>query len=44
VLTRWRGLPPSETALHECADRQQPVVRDVPEGTGVLRQAGLPAR
>ena len=42
VLTRWRGLPPSETALHECADRQQPVVRDVPEGTGVLRQAGLP--
>jgi PAS domain S-box-containing protein len=42
VLTRWRGVPPSETALYECADRQQPVVRDVPEGTGVLRQAGLP--
>ncbi len=42
VLTRWRGVPPSETALYECADRQQPVLRDVPEGTGVLRQAGLP--
>jgi PAS domain S-box-containing protein len=42
VLTRWRGVPPSETALHECVDRQQPVVRDVPEGTGALRQAGLP--
>jgi PAS domain S-box-containing protein len=42
VLTRWRGVPPSETALYECADRQQPVVRDVPEGTGLLRQAGLP--
>jgi PAS domain S-box-containing protein len=42
VLTRWRGVPPSETALHECATRQQPVVRDAVEGTGTLRQAGLP--
>ena len=42
VLTRWRGVPPSETALHECATRQQPVVRDALEGTGTLRQAGLP--
>jgi HD-GYP domain-containing protein (c-di-GMP phosphodiesterase class II) len=42
VLTRWRGAPPSETALHECATRQQPVVRDSVEGTGTLRQAGLP--
>lgn len=42
VLTRWRGAPPSETALHECVTRQQPVVRDALEGTGTLRQAGLP--
>jgi len=42
VLTRWRGVPPAETALHECATRQQPVVRDSVEGTGTLRQAGLP--
>ena len=42
VLTRWRGVPPSGTALHECATGQQPVVRDAAEGTGTLRQAGLP--
>jgi PAS domain S-box-containing protein len=42
VLTRWRGLPPTDTALHECATRQQPALRDVAEGTGALRQAGLP--
>jgi PAS domain S-box-containing protein len=42
VLTRWRGVPPSETALHECVMRLQPVVRDALEGTGALRQAGLP--
>jgi len=42
VLTRWRGVPPAETALHECTTRQQPVVRDAVEGTGALRQAGLP--
>jgi len=42
VLTRWRGVPPAETALHECATRQQPVMRDAVEGTGALRQAGLP--
>lgn len=42
VLTRWRGVPPSETALHECATRQRPVLRDAAEGTGALRQAGLP--
>lgn len=42
VLTRWRGVPPSETALHECVSRRQPVVRDAVEGTGALRQAGLP--
>jgi len=42
VLTRWRGTPPSETALHECVTRLQPVLRDALEGTGTLRQAGLP--
>jgi HD-GYP domain-containing protein (c-di-GMP phosphodiesterase class II) len=42
VLTRWRGVPPSATALHECVTLLQPVLRDALEGTGVLRQAGLP--
>jgi PAS domain S-box-containing protein len=42
VLTRWRGAPPPETALHECVTTQQPVLRDALEGTGALRQAGLP--
>jgi PAS domain S-box-containing protein len=42
VLTRWRGAPPSETALHECVTRHLPVLRDGTEGTGTLRQAGLP--
>jgi len=42
VLTRWRGAPPSETALHECVTLLQPVMRDALEGTGALRQAGLP--
>ena len=42
VLTRWRGVPPSETALHECLTTLQPVTRDALEGTGSLRQAGLP--
>jgi PAS domain S-box-containing protein len=42
VLARWRGTPPPETALRECSDSQQPVIRDALEGTGALRQAGLP--
>lgn len=42
VLTRWRGVPSQETALFECLGAQRPVVRDATEGTGVLRQAGLP--
>jgi PAS domain S-box-containing protein len=42
VLTRWRGQPPGDTALHECMDKLQPAVRDALEGTGLLRQAGLP--
>jgi PAS domain S-box-containing protein len=42
VLTRWRGAPPAETALHQCVESQRVVIRDVAEGTGPLRQAGLP--
>ncbi len=39
---RWRGKPPAESALMECAKSLQVAQRDAPEGTGVLRQAGLP--
>jgi PAS domain S-box-containing protein len=42
LLTRWRGAPPGDTALAECITTQRPVVRESSEGTGVLRQAGLP--
>jgi PAS domain S-box-containing protein len=42
ALARWRGPPPPETALAECVGTQRPVVREATEGTGVLRQAGLP--
>jgi len=42
VLTRWRGAPPSDSALDECLRSLRPVTRDVPEGMGLLRQAGLP--
>ena len=42
VLTRWRGLPPADTALYDCLSSQRPVVREGTEGTGGLRQAGLP--
>jgi len=42
VLTRWRGAPPADTALLDCIANQRPVTRDAAEGTGVLRQAGLP--
>ncbi|NJD31250.1 MAG: PAS domain S-box protein, partial [Gammaproteobacteria bacterium] len=41
-LTRWRGLPPADTALYECLSSQRPIVREGEEGTGSLRQAGLP--
>ena len=44
TLTRWRGPPPPETALGECAASQRPVIRDAAEGTAALRAAGLPAR
>ncbi len=39
---RWRGKPPTESALMECARSLQVAQRDAAEGTGVLRQAGLP--
>lgn len=42
VLTRWRGVPPADSALLESISTQRPVVRDATEGTGVLLQAGLP--
>jgi HD-GYP domain-containing protein (c-di-GMP phosphodiesterase class II) len=42
VLTRWRGLPPADTALYDCLSSQRTTVRDGVEGTGGLRQAGLP--
>jgi len=42
TLTRWRGPPPADTALAECATSQRPVIRDATEGTSALRQAGLP--
>jgi PAS domain S-box-containing protein len=43
-LARWRGSPPADSALLECLESQQPVLRDVPEGTGVLVQCGLPGQ
>jgi len=42
VLNRWRGQPPSGTALFECFSAQRPVIRDAAEGTGALHAAGLP--
>jgi PAS domain S-box-containing protein len=42
VLTRWRGLPPADTALYDCLSSQRTTIRDAVEGTGGLRQAGLP--
>jgi PAS domain S-box-containing protein len=41
-LTRWRGLPPADTTLYECLSSQRVVAREGAEGTGSLRQAGLP--
>jgi PAS domain S-box-containing protein len=42
TLTRWRGTPPPESALGECAVSQRPVIRDAAEATAALRAAGLP--
>ncbi len=44
ALTRWRGPPPSATALGECAASQRTVIREQSEGTAALRAAGLPAQ
>ena len=44
ALTRWRGPPPRETALGECAAARRPVIRDAAEGTAALRAAGLPGQ
>jgi PAS domain S-box-containing protein len=42
LLHRWRGLPPADTALQECLSSQAAAARERDEGTGSLRQAGLP--
>jgi PAS domain S-box-containing protein len=42
-LRRWRGAPPAGTALAECLDTRQVVVRDAPEDMDWLRASGLPA-
>jgi len=42
VLTRWRGTPDSDTAPGECLAQRRAAVRDTLEGTGTLREAGLP--
>jgi PAS domain S-box-containing protein len=42
VLRRWRGSPPAGSALSDCVAGLETVVRDAPEGTDTLRQAGLP--
>jgi len=39
---RWRGSPPAESALWECVTSQRVSERPAAEGTGGLRQAGLP--
>jgi PAS domain S-box-containing protein len=43
VRTRWRGVPPPDTALHECLGSQRTVVRDDIENMAGLQAAGLPA-
>lgn len=42
VLSRWRGTPPEGGALFECLRSQRPVLREAPEGSGALHDAGLP--
>jgi PAS domain S-box-containing protein len=39
---RWRGQPPAESALWESVTAQRIAERPAAEGTGILRQAGLP--
>jgi PAS domain S-box-containing protein len=43
LLRRWRGTPPAATALAQCLAGQEPVIREEPQDTESLRQAGLPA-
>jgi len=42
TITRWRGLPPADSALHECQMSQRPVIRESMEHAGPLAEAGLP--
>jgi HD-GYP domain-containing protein (c-di-GMP phosphodiesterase class II)/PAS domain-containing protein len=42
VLSKWRGTPPADTALFECASSLRLIVRESTEATGVLQPAGLP--
>ncbi len=42
-VPRWRGAPPTGSALLECLSSQRPVLREGTEGTGPMTQAGLPA-
>jgi PAS domain S-box-containing protein len=42
LSVRWRGPPPAESALWECMTSQRIAERTAAEGTGNLRQAGLP--
>jgi PAS domain S-box-containing protein len=39
---RWRGQPPAQSAILECVTSLRIAERAAAEGTGVLRQAGLP--
>jgi PAS domain S-box-containing protein len=39
---RWRGAVPADSAVGECASSRRQVIREGAEGTGTLRQAGLP--
>lgn len=40
---RWRGAPPSSSALQECLESAKVLVRETEEGSGALKEAGLPA-
>ncbi len=42
LLRRWRGMPPAASALAQCFAGQEPVIREEPQDTESLRQAGLP--
>jgi PAS domain S-box-containing protein len=44
ALARWRGAPAAHSALADCLAGLRPVVRDTPEDTETLVEAGFPAR